>query len=64
MIPVPTIIMKITTLLFSWLKILPVSYDQIVMLEQGNTADPKILTELIGRELKSFNPETLKYLNS
>ena len=64
MIPVPTIIMKITTLLFSWLKILPVSYDQIVMLEQGNTADPKTLTELIGRELKKFNPETLKYLNN
>ena len=64
MIPVPTIIMKITTLLFSWLKILPVSYDQIVMLEQGNTADPKTLTELIGRELKNFNPETLKYLNN
>jgi len=34
------------------------------MLEQGNTADPKTLTELIGRELKNFNPETLKYLNN
>ncbi len=63
MIPVPIIIMKITTLLFSWLKMLPVSYDQIVMLEQGNTADPKTLTELIDRELKKFNFETLKYLN-
>ena len=61
-IPVPIIIMKIVTQLFSWIPFLPVTYDQIIMLEQGNTASPSDLEELIKRNLRPFDINNLNYL--
>ena len=61
-IPVPIIIMKIVTQLFSWIPFLPVTYDQIIMLEQGNTASPSDLEELIKRNLRPFDINNLSYL--
>ena len=56
--------MKIAATFLDWLPFFPVTRGQLIMMQEGNTADPKTLTELIGRELKNFNPETLKYLNN
>ena len=61
-IPMPIIIMKIVTQLFSWIPFLPVTYDQIIMLEQGNTASPSDLEELIKRNLRPFDINNLSYL--
>lgn len=61
-IPMPIIIMKIVTQLFSWIPFLPVTYDQIIMLEQGNTASPSDLMELIERNLLPFDINNLNYL--
>ncbi len=61
-IPMPIIIMKIVTQLFSWIPFLPVTNDQIIMLEQGNTASPSDLEELIKRNLRPFDINNLSYL--
>ena len=61
-IPMPIIFMKIVTKLFSWIPLLPVTYDQIIMLEQGNTASPSDLEELIKRNLRPFDINNLSYL--
>ena len=61
-IPMPIIVMKSVTKLFSWVPFLPVTYDQIIMLEQGNTASPSDLMELIERNLLPFDINNLNYL--
>ena len=61
-IPMPIIIMRTVTKLFSWIPFLPVTYDQIIMLEQGNTASPADLMELIERDLRHFDINNLSYL--
>ena len=63
-VPMPINIMKIFTKFFSWVPGLPVTYDQITMLEQGNTVSSVCLRELIGRELQSFNTKNLEYLSA
>ncbi len=61
-LPMPTWIMRIGATLFDWLPFFPVTRGQLTMLEEGNTADPKILASLIGREPKAFSIENLAYL--
>ena len=61
-LPMPIWIMRIGATLFDWLPFFPVTRDQLTMLEEGNTADPKVLEGLIGRAPKGFAADTLKYL--
>ena len=61
-LPIPIALMKIVVRLFSWLPFLPVTYDQLLMLEQGNHALPDDLIELIGKDLHFFNNKNLNYL--
>lgn len=61
-LPMPTRIMHIGAALFDWLPFFPVTRDQLTMLEEGNTADPSILRQLIGREPKPFSADNLRYL--
>lgn len=61
-LPMPTRIMRIGATLFDRLPFFPVTRDQLTMLEEGNTADPDILRQLIGREPKAFTAENLAYL--
>jgi len=42
----------------------PITRGQLTMLEEGNTADPVILKQLIGRDPKAFTVESLSYLSS
>lgn len=61
-LPMPTWVMRIGATLFDWLPFFPVTRGQLTMLEEGNTADPEILQQLIGREPLGFTRETLSYL--
>ena len=63
-LPMPTILMRLGATLFDWLPLFPVTRAQLTMLEEGNTADPAIVKELIGREPKGFNVDTLHYLRN
>lgn len=62
-LPMPTWIMRVGATLFDWLPFFPVTRDQLTMLEEGNTADPGILSQLTGREPKAFTSENLRYLD-
>lgn len=61
-VPMPTWIMRVGATLFDWLAFFPVTRDQLTMLEEGNTADPDALRQLIDREPKAFTAENLRYL--
>lgn len=61
-LPMPTWIMRVGATLFDWLPFFPVTRDQLTMLEEGNTADPHILRQLIGQETKAFTADNLGYL--
>lgn len=61
-LPMPIRIMRIGATLFDWLPFFPVTRGQLTMLEEGNTADPKILGDLIDRPLTGFTVDTLGYL--
>lgn len=61
-LPMPTWIMRAGAALFDWLPFFPVTRDQLTMLEEGNTADPRILEGLTGAEPKPFSIENLGYL--
>lgn len=61
-LPMPTSIMRIAATLFDRLPFFPVTRDQLTMLEEGNTANPDVLKELIGREPQGFTVESLRYL--
>jgi hypothetical protein len=56
--------MRIGATLFDWLPFFPVTRGQLSMLEEGNTADPAVLKQLIGRDPKAFTVESLGYLKS
>jgi NADH dehydrogenase len=58
--PIP--VMRIGATLFDWLPFYPVTRDQLKMLEEGNTASPGPLHELIGRPPRAMTPEALSYL--
>lgn len=60
----PLGLMRIGATLFDWLPFYPVTRDQLTMLEEGNTASPDFLQELIARPPRSMTPETLAYLRN
>jgi len=62
-VPMPIALMKIAATMFDWLPFFPVTRDQLIMLEENNTADPATLEELAGRPLTTFDVENLSYLN-
>lgn len=62
-LPMPTYLMRIGATLFDWLPFFPVTRGQLTMLEEGNTADPEILEQLIGRAPQGFTVEALDYLD-
>lgn len=61
-LPMPVWIMRLGATLFDWLPFFPVTRGQLTMLEEGNTADPQILEQLIGRTPRGFTVENLRYL--
>jgi NADH dehydrogenase len=61
-VPMPIGIMKLAAALLDWLPFFPVTRDQLTMLAEGNTADPAVLAQLIGRQPKAFNEAHLAYL--
>lgn len=63
-LPMPIGIMRVAATLLDWLPLFPVTRGQLTMLEEGNTADPEILSNLIGRQPRPFNEETLGYLGN
>lgn len=63
-LPMPTFVMRIAATLLDWLPLFPVTRGQLTMLEEGNTADPEFLKHLIGRDLRAFNADSLRYLNT
>ena len=63
-LPMPTYLMRFAATLLDWLPFFPVTRAQLTMLEEGNTADPEMLTQLIGREPRGFTVETLAYLKN
>lgn len=62
LLPMPIWIMRVGATLFDWLPFFPVTRGQLTMLEEGNTADPEILRQLIGRDLQDFSVDALGYL--
>ena len=62
LLPMPIWIMRVGATLFDWLPFFPVTRGQLTMLEEGNTADPEILRQLIGRDLQDFSIDALGYL--
>lgn len=63
-LPMPIWVMRVGATLFDWLPFFPVTRGQLRMLEEGNTADPEILRELIGRDLQGFTVAALGYLET
>jgi len=63
-LPMPIGIMKLAAALLEWLPFFPVTRDQLTMLAEGNTADPAVLAQLIGRQPKAFNEAHLVYLRN
>lgn len=62
-VPMPIGLMKLAATLFDWLPFFPVTRDQLIMLQENNTADPAALEELSGRSLTPFDTDSLSYLN-
>ena len=54
--------MRMAAAFLDWLPAFPVTRDQLTMLEEGNTAEPAALEQLIGRAPAPFTPERLGYL--
>jgi NADH dehydrogenase len=61
-LPMPIGLMKFGATLFDWLPFFPATRDQLTMLAEGNTADPGVIEELIGRPPAEFSAENLSYL--
>ena len=62
-LPMPLWVMKTGATLFDWLPFYPVTRDQLIMLEEGNTAPPDALQRLIGRPPRAMTAEVLAYLD-
>lgn len=62
-VKMPVRVMKFSAMLFDWLPFFPVTRDQLVMLEEGNTADPAVIESLLGRPPRAFDAEHLQYLS-
>ena len=63
-LPMPIGIMKLAAAFLDWMPFFPVTRDQLTMLAEGNTADPAVLAQLIGRQPKVFNEAHLAYLRN
>ena len=63
-VPMPIALMKLAATLFDWLPFFPVTRDQLIMLEENNTADPATLEKLAARPLNAFDVENLSYLDN
>ncbi|MDH4047691.1 MAG: NAD(P)H-binding protein [Gammaproteobacteria bacterium] len=63
-LPMPIGLMHIGATLFDWLPFFPVTRDQLVMLKEGNVADPAELESLIERQPISFRAANLAYLGN
>ena len=61
-IPMPILLMKIAATFFDWLPFFPVTRSQLIMMQEGNTADPKEMEEIIGKKATPFSDESLDYL--
>ena len=61
-LPMPIGMMNIAATLLDWLPPFPVTRDQLTMLAEGNTAEPAVLEQLIGRAPQAFSVESLSYL--
>ncbi len=62
-IPIPITLMKLAATLFDWLPFFPVTRDQLTMLQEGNTANPKVIESLTNVAPVAFSFEHLDYLN-
>ena len=62
LLPMPLWLMKTGATLFDWLPFYPVTRDQLIMLEEGNTGSSEILEKLIGKRARSFAAAALHYL--
>jgi NADH dehydrogenase len=60
----PLWLMRVGATAFDWLPFYPVTRDQLTMLEEGNTASPAALQELVGRAPQAMTPEALAYLGN
>lgn len=63
-IPMPIGLMRVGATLFDWLPFFPVTRDQLMMLQEGNVAEPAIVKNLTGREPAAFSVRNLKYLGN
>lgn len=61
-LPMPTALMRVAATFLDWLPFFPVTRDQLTMLEEGNAADPAILTQLTGKKPVRFSTDSLSYL--
>lgn len=61
-LPMPINAMKLGAALFDWLPFFPATRDQLTMLAEGNTADPGVMSKLIGRDPLIFDAANLNYL--
>ena len=62
-VKMPVRVMKFSAMLFDWLPFFPVTRDQLVMLEEGNTADPTVIASLLGTPPRAFDAGHLRYLS-
>ncbi|MEM9208876.1 MAG: NAD(P)H-binding protein [Pseudomonadota bacterium] len=62
LLPMPIEVMKLAAALLDWLPLFPVTRDQLTMLAEGNTADPGVISALIGRSPRAFTSGSLSYL--
>lgn len=58
----PLSLMRVGATMLDWLPFYPVTRDQLTMLEEGNTAPPDALQDLIGRSARPMTPKALAYL--
>ena len=61
-LPVPLALMRIGATLFDRLPVFPVTRDQLTMLAEGNTGSATALENLIGREARPLDAQSLDYI--
>jgi len=62
-LPMPIGPMKLAASLFDWIPFFPVTRDQLIMLAENNVAESATLEKLASRPLKTFDANSLSYLN-
>ena len=61
-LPMPIQLMKIAATFLDWLPFFPVTRGQLIMMQEGNTADPKEMEEIIGKKATPLSNESLSYI--